>query len=252
MDNKPTFSIVIPTYNNLELLQRALASALQQQGVEMEVIVTDDSSTSDIADYIASLDDCRLRYCHNQPGLGAVRNWNHGLSMATGQYVILMHHDEAMSGEDYLQKVQQLMDGGADIVVSNVKVYIGDRIKPSHFTTAIKRFILHHPSLLFFANAVGPCACITFRRTQLQTFCDELRWLVDVEWYYRLFKGRNVCYADTLSIHSIHGHEGQITQSLDIVSTFEADRRIVARLHPKLSVQLMLWLYKALIINAKK
>ena len=106
--NKPVFSIVIPTFNSLELLRRALSSALQQQGVAMEVIVTDDSTTTDIADYVASLGDERLRYFRNQPSLGAVKNWNSGLEKATGQYVILMHHDEAMSGDDYLQRVQRL------------------------------------------------------------------------------------------------------------------------------------------------
>lgn len=249
--NKPVFSIVIPTFNSLELLRRALSSALQQQGVAMEVIVTDDSTTTDIADYVASLGDERLRYFRNQPSLGAVKNWNSGLAKATGQYVILMHHDEAMSGDDYLQRVQRLMDGGADVVVSSVEVTIGDRVKPSHFTAAMKRFMLRHPSWLFFANAVGPCACLAFRRSQLQPFCDELRWLVDVEWYYRMLASRRVVYDPQLVVRSIHGHEGQITANLDIRSTFAADCPVVVRLHPELSVRLMLWLYKAVVINAK-
>ena len=213
--NKPVFSIVIPTFNSLELLRRALASALQQQGVAMEVIVTDDSTTTDIADYVASLGDERLRYFRNQPSLGAVKNWNSGLAKATGE------------------------------------VTIGDRVKPSHFTAAMKRFMLHHPSCLFFANAVGPCACLAFRRSQLQPFCDELRWLVDVEWYYRMLASRRVVYDPQLVVRSIHGHEGQITANLDVRSTFAADCPVVVRLHPELSVRLMLWLYKAVVINAK-
>ena len=143
------------------------------------------------------------------------------------------------------------MDGGADVVVSRVEVTIGDRVKPSHFTATMKRFMLHHPSCLFFANAVGPCACLAFRRSQLQPFCDQLRWLVDVEWYYRMLASRSVVYDPQLVVRSIHGHEGQITANLDIRSTFAADRPVVARLHPELSVRLMLWLYKAVVINAK-
>ena len=46
--NKPTFSIVIPVFNNLELFRRALESVLQQQGVALEIIVTDDSTTAAI------------------------------------------------------------------------------------------------------------------------------------------------------------------------------------------------------------
>lgn len=251
--NKPTFSIVLPVFNNLELFRRALGSTLLQQDVEMEIIVTDDSTTTDIADYIASLNHPQLRYFHNQPGLGAVSNWNSGLSKAQGDYVILMHHDEAMTGQDYLQRVQQLLDDGCDVVVSDVEVSINGIIKRRHFTTAIKRFFFHHPSLLFFTNAVGPCACVAFKREQMQDFNDKLHWLVDVEWYYRMFKGRKVFFAPQLTIRSIHGHEGQITQELDILRTFEHDKAIILGKYPHhTAIKTMMWLYQHLILNTKK
>jgi glycosyltransferase involved in cell wall biosynthesis len=251
--NKPVFSIVIPTFNSLELLRRALSSALQQQGVAMEVIVTDDSTTTDIADYVASLGDERLRYFRNQPSLGAVKNWNSGLAKATGQYVILMHHDEAMTGEDYLQRVQRLLDDGCDVVVSDVEVTINGNIKRPHFTTAIKRFFFRHPSLLFFTNAVGPCACVAFKRELIQDFNNQLHWLVDVEWYYRMFKGRHVIYDPQLTIRSIHGHKGQITQELDIISTFAHDKAIILGEYPHhIAIKTMLWTYQHLILNTKK
>jgi glycosyltransferase involved in cell wall biosynthesis len=47
-----TFSIIIPTYNQLPLLKRALESVLHQQGADYEVIVTDDSNNEDISTYI--------------------------------------------------------------------------------------------------------------------------------------------------------------------------------------------------------
>ena len=251
--NKPTFSIVLPVFNNLELFRRALGSTLQQQGVEMEIIVTDDSTNTAIADYVASLNHPQLRYFHNQPGLGAVSNWNHGLSKAQGDYVILMHHDEAMTGEDYLQRVQRLLDDGCDVVVSDVEVSINGIIKRRHFTTAIKRFFFRHPSLLFFTNAVGPCACVAFKRELIQDFNNQLHWLVDVEWYYRMFKGRHVIYNPQLTIRSIHGHEGQITQELDIISTFAHDKAIVLGKYPHhIAIKTMLWTYQHLILNTKK
>lgn len=234
-------------------MQRALQSVCQQQDVMFEVIITDDSTTNDIESHISSLNDKRIRYFHHRPSLGAVCNWNFGLSQAQGDYVILLHHDEAMGSNNYLKQLQTEFDEGYDVVVSNIKVVVDNCIKPQHFTTAIKRFIFNHPTLLFLANAVGPCACITFRRSQLQTFCDELHWSVDVEWYYRMLLGRKVRYVPQLVIHSIHGHEGQITQQLDIKNTFETDRLIVNRLHSsKPAVRLMLWLYKLLIINVKR
>ena len=47
-----TFCIIIPTYNQLPLLKRALESVLHQQGADYEVIVTDDSDNDEICTYI--------------------------------------------------------------------------------------------------------------------------------------------------------------------------------------------------------
>lgn len=246
------FSIVIPAYNNLPLLQRALSSALQQQGVQLEVIVTDDSTMPDIEQYMTTVSDPRLRYVHNQPSLGAVSNWNSGLRMATGEYIILMHHDEALTGTDHLLRLQQHLDAGAEVVVTNFQVTINGRTKLCRYGPWFKRLVLRHPSVLFLVNVIGPCACVAFRRSLYTPFCDDLRWLVDVEWYYRLLLRRRVIYDPTILIHSIYGHKGQITLNIDIMQTFRSDRAILLRRHPQTSVRVMLWLYKALILNTKK
>lgn len=249
------FSIVIPTYNNLQLFQRALESVRCQQDVTYELIVTDDSSTSDISLYIESLNDPHIHYYHNQPGLGAVKNWNHGLTMTTlGKYIILMHHDEAMTGTNYLAYVKYHMEyGTCDVLVSNIEVMVNGKKKPSHFTTSMKRFFLRHPSLLLFANTIGPCACFTFRKEHLQLFCENLHWLVDVEWYFRMLSKRRAYYTPSLVIRSIHGHKNQISQTIDVYQHFEDDRSTINCLYPdNIQVRLILWLNKILIINTKR
>lgn len=248
------FSIVIPAYNNLPLLRRALESVRCQRDVTLEVIITDDSDqNADIQQYIATLHDSRISYHHNTPSLGAVPNWNSGLSKAQGDYVILMHHDEAMSTDDYLRQLQQQLQQGCDVVISNVEVSINEAIKRSHFTAAMKQYFLRHPSLLFLANAVGPCSCVAFRRHLAQPFDERLHWFVDVEWYYRLFKDRHIVYDKHLVMKSIHGHEGQISQKLDVIRTFHQDAPVIAATHPgNRSIRLMLWLYNTFIIHTKQ
>ena len=48
-------SIIIPTYNNLELFKRAYNSVISQDEKDVEVIVVDDSSTNDIQNYCLNL-----------------------------------------------------------------------------------------------------------------------------------------------------------------------------------------------------
>ena len=57
---KPFFSIVIPTYNCAEFLQRALESVFSQTYQDFEVIVVDNSSTDFTQNVLNSYSDPRI------------------------------------------------------------------------------------------------------------------------------------------------------------------------------------------------
>jgi glycosyltransferase involved in cell wall biosynthesis len=95
------FCIIIPTYNNLLLTKEAIDSVRCQSVQDFNIIITDDSTNDDIRDYVDSISDQRIRYYANKPSLGPVRNWNRGLELADGKYVILLHHDEKMMDHGY-------------------------------------------------------------------------------------------------------------------------------------------------------
>ena len=246
-------SVIIPAYNQLGLLQQALQSVLQQEGVAFEVIITDDSTGNDIETYIQALDDNRILYHRHSLGQSAADNWNHGLSHASGDYIILMHHDEAMADANYLNRICQRMAEGYDIIVSQVRVKIDGKLREKHFPAWLKRYVLRHPVCLFLFNVIGPCACLAFRRELQQPFDPRLRWFVDVDWYYRQLKEQEkVCYDDSLWIESTHGHEGQITQRIDIMKASLDDKVVLHQKYVKRSVRCMLWLYQNLILRTKK
>ena len=248
-----TFSIILPCYNDLTLLQGALTSVLQQKDIDYEVIITDDSTEDKIDQYIQGLKLQDIYYYRHQQGIGAADNWNYGLEKATGKYVILMHHDEEMVQDDYLKRISLLMSSGTDIVISQVNVIVnGHRNKQSFLCRWLKSFVCKHPAYLFLMNVIGPCACLTIRREHLQDFNTNLRWLVDVEWYYRMLRGKKFVLDKSLSINSHHGHQGQITQSLDVMKTFKSDKTEISQTYPsKRTIRLMLYLYQHLILGTK-
>ncbi|MFY7907629.1 MAG: glycosyltransferase family 2 protein, partial [Burkholderiaceae bacterium] len=72
----PELSIVIPTFNRADMLGQALASALAQQDVDLEVVVSDNASTDHTAAVVAAhAGNPRLRYFRNETNLGMVANW---------------------------------------------------------------------------------------------------------------------------------------------------------------------------------
>jgi glycosyltransferase involved in cell wall biosynthesis len=92
---EPTVTIVVPAYQRLHYLQEALASALKQTYQNFELIVSDDGGSDEIAGYVESLKDPRLRYRRNTRKLGIAMNNFTAFSDARGKYIASLHDDDA-------------------------------------------------------------------------------------------------------------------------------------------------------------
>lgn len=244
----PTFSIILPTYNNLSLCKRAAESVLQQTYKVWELIIVDDSPSDDIEQYIVKLGDKRIAYHHNKKSLGAIRNWNYGVSLANGDYVIVLHHDEAFSDAGYLLAVEQSMRMDFDVVIAPVKVMDHKHV---YQITSPQRFgslFLKQPSLLFLVNQIGPCACVTIRRKNIEPFNEQLQWLVDVEWYYRMLHHKKVHALNIKNaLTSLHNHQGQITQNINIHKTLCKDINIIKGIYRnKISIRIFLFINRTI------
>ena len=85
------FSVVIPTYNRLNMLVRVLdALEAQADAPPFEVIVIDDGSTDDTARVMSARPGITFR---TQPNGGPGRARNHGVSLASGKIVVFIGDD---------------------------------------------------------------------------------------------------------------------------------------------------------------
>jgi glycosyltransferase involved in cell wall biosynthesis len=221
------FSIIIPAYNNLHLLKNALSSVANQKDIIPEIIIVDDSTDDNIERYVKSLPNVQIHYHHNNPALGAVGNWNYGLSLATGKCCLVLHHDEKLTDNLHLKKCLDRLSENYDVVVSNIKVHTSGHIKEGLCPDFLKKIILRFPVNLVALNVVGPCACIAFKKEKLQYFDENLCWLVDSEWYYRIINQQRVCYLNNLYVSSLHGHQGQISSQINIDEKEKQDRQVI-------------------------
>jgi len=85
------FSVIIPTFNRLELLKETLASLPLRRTDLMEVIVIDDGSTDGTREYLAGRDDVAWFAQENQ-GPSAARNL--GAAHAEGRYLAFLDSDD--------------------------------------------------------------------------------------------------------------------------------------------------------------
>ena len=90
-------TIAIPAYNRPEMLAEALASIAQQTvKIPMEVIVCDDGRLEETRAMVAGYSREDYIYVANGETIGAVANWNKCLALARGEFVMVLHEDDAL------------------------------------------------------------------------------------------------------------------------------------------------------------
>lgn len=75
-----TIGIIIPTYNRVDVLKKAINSVLEQTYIDIEVIVMDDCGDAETTEYLKGLMDPRLSYIVNKQNLGLAKNINKGVA----------------------------------------------------------------------------------------------------------------------------------------------------------------------------
>jgi glycosyltransferase involved in cell wall biosynthesis len=91
----PAISVIIPAYERPTLVERAVQSVLDQTGVDVEVVVIDDGSPSDLIGQCRVLGHPKVRYIRQEnQGTGAARN--RGLAAAQGDFVAFLDSDDVL------------------------------------------------------------------------------------------------------------------------------------------------------------
>ena len=91
---RPTVTVIVPTYNRAHLIPRAIRSVLAQTYGDFELLVIDDGSSDDTQAVVAGWSDPRVRYLREpqNAGVGAARN--RGLREARGEFIAFLDSDD--------------------------------------------------------------------------------------------------------------------------------------------------------------
>lgn len=107
------FSIVIPAYNNSELIGFCLDSILKQSYSEWEAIVVDDCSTDDMQSVIKSYADknAQIKTIRQPENRGLHLARKAGTECASGDYVMYLDADDTLADESTLEKLASALSG---------------------------------------------------------------------------------------------------------------------------------------------
>lgn len=121
------FTIAIPAYKSL-FLSKCIQSILNQDFKDFELIIVNDASPENLDNIIEEFTDKRIQYFKNDKNFGVenvVDNWNKCLSLAKGDYFILMGDDDEMM-VNYLSSFNELIIKFPDLDVYHCRSYIID------------------------------------------------------------------------------------------------------------------------------
>jgi glycosyltransferase involved in cell wall biosynthesis len=212
----PEISCVIPAYENLDLLTKCLASVVAQRDVAMEIIVTDDSRSPAVADFMADTPGSTViaRYLKGPRSGNPVENWNAGLAAARAPLNLLIHHDEWLIEPRYLRKaVDALNRTGAAASLAGVTVKGVDRASRFGLVAPIAGRRWGAARLLPAINWIGPTAVFVFRSGH--RFDPALVQLADVEFYGRVLRTGPLVRLPGVAVGSLGHHDAQITARID-------------------------------------
>lgn len=88
----PVVTVIIPAYNSAPTLQRAIDSALAQEGCRLEIIVIDDGSTDETPALLATYGKALRVFRQENAGVSAARNA--GIESATGTFIAFLDADD--------------------------------------------------------------------------------------------------------------------------------------------------------------
>lgn len=139
-------SICVPVYNtDKKMLEDMLISVLNQTYSNWELCIADGSTSNYgyIESIIRGINDKRIKYKKLDINMGIADNSNAACSLATGEYIALLDHDDVLS-PDALYETRLAIDKGADYIYSDEASFSKNYQNPDiiHFKPEFSMFNL--------------------------------------------------------------------------------------------------------------
>ncbi|MGH4123609.1 MAG: glycosyltransferase family 2 protein [Clostridium sp.] len=221
-ENLPLVSILIPTYNQTQYLEKALISALNQSYANIEIIICDDSSNDKVEKMVNRymVNHKNIKYYNNGGPLGqrGILNGQKCFELSNGEYINYLFHDDVFYPNKIEIMVNYFMNNNDVTLVTSYRnrinindelVYIPKKFLPR--TTKITGESLGSFMLHTMANIVGEPTTAMFKKADIEgdIFSYKGRGAISYVdmaiWFKLLLKGNAIYIAEPLSSFRLHG-----------------------------------------------
>ncbi|MGA1980071.1 MAG: glycosyltransferase [Sedimentisphaerales bacterium] len=224
IDNNPTVSIIIPTYNRSRLIARAVKSVLNQTYQNFELIIVDDGSTDDTREIVAGFNDKRIRYVRHEENKGEAAARNTGIKVARGGYIAYQDSDDEWFPEKLARQMELLENASPQVGVIYTGFWKMENLRKTYipFSWVNQKNGDIHRELLkgnFIGSPVVLIKKDCFNRVGL--FDERLRNLVDWEMWIRISKLYHFRCVDEPLVIAHYGSDNVSDNSDSLIDALE-------------------------------
>ncbi|MFT5110766.1 MAG: glycosyltransferase involved in cell wall biosynthesis [Parasphingorhabdus sp.] len=204
-----SISVVVPTFNRLKLLQRALTSIFSQTLLPSEVLVVDDGSDDGTSDWINQSNyDVRLL---TQKNLGVSAARNLGIRNASSNWIALLDSDDEWLPEKLTKQVASLSE--KSVLCHTDEIWVRNNVQVNAHNKHRKRggFIFQHCLPLC---AISPSSSLIKRSLfdEVGFFDESLPACEDYDLWLKICSRHPVDYIDQPLLVKYGGHDDQLSR----------------------------------------
>jgi glycosyltransferase involved in cell wall biosynthesis len=205
-----TVSVIIPTYNRMDVLKNAIESVLAQTYQDFELFIIDDGSTDNTREMLAEYGE-RVTYLFQENrGVSSARNL--GIRSSTGRFVAFLDSDDVWLPEK-LERQVAIMEQNPDLQLCHTEeIWIrrGVRVNPKKKHKKHSGYIFQYCLPLC---VISPSS-VMIRRTlfeKIGDFDESLPACEDYDLWLRITKEYPVYFIEEPLLIKHGGHPDQLS-----------------------------------------
>ncbi|MCA1959543.1 MAG: glycosyltransferase [Desulfomonile sp.] len=226
--NSPFVSVIIPTYNRVELLKQTVDSVRRQTFPDFELIVVNDGSSDGTSEWLDTQPDIR-RLDRENSGIAASRNA--GAAIAAGRWFAFLDHDDLWAPDKLEVQAKFAKENPEVALIAARHVRIGRNketprrnrwIKGDLFVKAFSESFIHTSSVMIRRDVFH----------EIGGFPTRYRFADEFDVWLRIAARHPIAYVDDPLVfirfyeaNTSHNRIGVRTDTYDILmSNYDADR----------------------------
>ena len=212
-------SVIIPTFNRLDLLKRAIDSVLNQSIKPYDIIVVDDGSIDDTSEMIQHKYKSINLIQQKNSGVSAARN--NGIKNAQGDWIALLDSDDEWGKNKLEEQVNNLTDNPKYEFCHTNEIWIRNGIRVNQkkrhkkyggfiFDKCLDICRISPSSVLFNKNILN----------HVGWFDEKLPVCEDYDLWLRITAEYEILFIDKPLIVKYGGHNDQLSNSVEAIERF--------------------------------